>query len=393
MTDFLIKLFVKNSDNTDNSKTREQIGNFAGISGICANLLLFIIKFIAGTISNSISITADAFNNLSDTGSSVITLIGFKLSSMPPDKEHPFGHGRIEYLTAAVVSAVIMFVGGELLITSVKKIFSPTPLNDGKITVTLIILIVSVALKLIMAVFFRKIGKKISSGTILATSLDSLTDCVATSAVFVSIIIYLIFNVNIDAYVGILVALFILYSGFNSLRETLNPLLGMPPNPETINEIMNTVLAFDGFLGVHDLIVHNYGPGRSYASLHVEVPEDVDIIKCHEQVDLCERLLFEKLNTDVVIHMDPINTNSEFVADLRGKITEKLSLFDSSLTFHDFRVVRGEKRTNIIFDVVIPSKYSLSEEQLKDKIQELVSEIDKNYICVIKIDRDYTSAL
>lgn len=201
------------------------------------------------------------------------------------------------------------------------------------------------------------------------------------------------FNINIDAYIGVAVALFILYSGFNSLRETLNPLLGMPPDPEMIKEIENTVLAFDGFLGVHDLIVHNYGPGRTYASLHVEVPEDIDIIKCHEQVDLCERVLFEKLNTEVVIHMDPIDTNDILVTKLKVAVSKKIQEFDPDFTIHDFRVVRGENQVNVIFDVVVPVKYDLTEIELKHKIQQLVSEIDKKYMCVIKVDRDYTASI
>ena len=365
MTSFLLKLFIKDYKNTENQKVREKIGNFGGIVGIFCNLLLFIIKFIAGTLSNSISITADAFNNLSDMGSSVITLLGFKLANMPPDKEHPFGHGRIEYLSATFVSIIIIFVGGELLLSSINKIITPEPLETGRIYITLGILVVSILIKLWFSIFNKKLGNSISSDALKATATDSLNDCISTGAVLISTIIYFTLNVNIDAYAGLAVAIFIIYSGISSIKETLSPLLGMPPEPEMIEEIENIVYSFDKFLGIHDLIVHNYGPGRTFASLHVEVPEDIDILWCHEQIDLCEKIIRERMNIEVVIHMDPIATNDEFVNELRTATYKKISEFDNALSCHDFRVVRGEKATNIIFDVVIPNKYKFTQSLAK----------------------------
>lgn len=393
MTSFLLKFFIKDYKNTENQAVREKVGNFGGIVGIFCNLLLFIIKFIAGTISNSISITADAFNNLSDMGSSVVTLLGFKLSNIPPDKEHPFGHGRIEYLSATFVSAIIMFVGGELFLSSVKKIITPEPLETEKISISIIILVISVLIKLWMSFFNKKLGNMISSDSLKATAKDSLNDCISTSAVLISTFVSLFFNINIDAYAGLAVAIFIIYSGITSIKDTLNPLLGMPPKKEMIDEIENIVYSFDKFVGIHDLIVHNYGPGRTFASLHVEVPENINIIWCHEQIDLCEKIIRERMNIEVVIHMDPVATDDEFVNDLKSKVYKKIEEFDSSLSCHDFRVVKGEKVTNVIFDTVIPNKYKLSAEQLKIKIQELVHEISPNYNCVITIDIDYNSRI
>ncbi|MEG1886838.1 MAG: cation diffusion facilitator family transporter [Oscillospiraceae bacterium] len=388
MTNLLIRLFVKNNQNKKDNSVREGYGRLGGMVGIFCNLFLFALKLTAGLLSGSVSIMADAFNNLSDMGSSIITLLGFKISCKPADPEHPFGHGRMEYMSAAVVSVLIVLVGAELLKTSVKKIFSPEPLSLSALT--FVVLIISIGIKLWMSLFNKKLGVMINSSALKATSLDSLTDCVATGAVLLSLVICAVFKINIDPYVGVLVAVFILFSGIKALAETLNPLLGMPPEDETLENIKDMVLSFDGFLGIHDLIVHNYGPGRMFASLHVEVPCTADILKCHEQIDYCEKKIKEEMHIEAIIHMDPIVTDDDFVISIKNQMLDKIKTFDSGFSAHDFRIVKGEKRTNLIFDVVTPPKYPLSEEQIKEKIGALAREIDPTFVCVMTIDVDYT---
>ncbi|MDD4699423.1 MAG: cation diffusion facilitator family transporter, partial [Oscillospiraceae bacterium] len=289
MTTLLINLFVKDKNELGNPAVRGKIGNIGAFVGIFCNIFLFVIKFIAGTLAGSVSLVVDAFNNLSDIGSSVVTLIGFKISNKPADSEHPFGHGRMEYMSATGVSLLIIMVGVELFKTSLDKVLHPEALTISLLT--FIVLVISICIKLWMAFFNRNLGGIINSSALKATSLDSLSDCVATSAVLISMIIAKIFEVNIDPYVGIAVAVFIIYSGARNAKETLDPLLGMPTDDNIVKEIENYVLSYDDFVGVHDLIVHNYGPGRSFASLHVEVPMDIDIVRCHEQIDLCERYI------------------------------------------------------------------------------------------------------
>lgn len=391
MTDFLLRIFVKDHKNLSNPKVREKIGNFGGFVGIFCNLVLFALKFTVGTLTASISVTADAFNNLSDMGSSVITLLGFKLANIPPDKEHPFGHGRIEYISATLVSAVIIFVGGELLIQSVKKIFSPTAPDTDRLYITLIILSVAIILKFLMSVFNKKLGKMISSDALTATAADSLSDCVATLSVLVTTVIFAVFKINLDAYAGSAVALFIIYSGVTSVKNTLNPLLGTPPKPETVAELKTIVMSFNTFLGIHDLIIHNYGPGRSFASLHIEVSDTVNIVECHEQIDLCEKIIKERMGIDAVIHMDPIAINDEETNQIRELVSNIIKNISPSLSFHDLRIVRGQQRTNVIFDVVVPDKFPLDGKQLKNEIQNKISEKDGKYVCVITFDSDYTT--
>lgn len=388
MTKLLIKLFIKDGKNIENPVVRDKYGSLGSFTGIACNFLLFIIKCSLGLISGSISIMADAFNNLSDIGSSIVTLIGFKMAKKPADPDHPFGHGRIEYMSAFIVSMLIMLVGFELLKTSFSKIFEPTPLILTYVTIAG--LIASIIIKFWMFIFNRKLSKIINSLSLKATAQDSLNDCLSTLAVLVSLIVCKLYSVNLDAYVGIAVALFILWSGFNAAKDTLSPLLGEPPSKELIKSIEEGILKNKNFYGIHDLIVHNYGPGRCFASVHVEVPEDININLCHEQIDACEVELKETLGIEVVIHMDPISVNDGFTSSLRSLVAEKVNLIDNSFSIHDFRIVVGEKRTNLVFDVVVPHDYNKKPSQIKDEIGVLVKEIDEKYFCVINIDYDYT---
>lgn len=389
MTNLLIKLFVKNKDNPENPQVRDAYGSLGGGVGIACNLLLFIIKISLGILSGAVSIIADAFNNLSDIGSSAITLLGFKLAKKPADPDHPFGHGRIEYMSAFIVSILIILVGFELFKTSVGKIFAPEDIEVSIITI--IGLAVSIIVKLWMNFFNRKIAKIIDSASLKATAQDSLNDCIATSCVLIAVIVCKFTNINIDPYIGLGVAGFILWSGYNAAKETISPLLGEPPKKEQIDSICKIILAHEEFCGIHDLIIHNYGPGRCFASVHVEVPEDINILACHEMIDDCENELNKKLGIEVVIHMDPIATNNEKVMKTSMAVLEKVRKIDKRFTIHDFRMVEGENRTNLIFDVVVPNDLKMSHKDLKKQIKENVAELSSSYRCVIKFDLDFNS--
>ncbi len=390
MTKLLIKLFIKGDIKDDCN--REKCGTLGSFVGIFSNLLLFLIKLLAGIISGSVAIIADAFNNLSDMGSSVVTLLGFKIASKPADPEHPFGHGRMEYLSAATVSVLIIIVGIELISSSGEKIASPV-LPDVKL-LSIAILIVSILIKFWMSIFNRKLGKAIGSSALLATATDSLNDCISTGAVLAVSVISLIFRdvamvKYLDPAVGILVALFIVYAGIKSLKETLDPLIGLAPEPKVVRDIQNIVLSNEGFLGIHDMIVHNYGPGRSFVSLHVEVPCDVDILECHEKIDKCERDIFEQTHIEAVIHMDPIVTDDEDVNFAKENMLIKLKELDERLSMHDFRMVKGVNQNNLIFDICVPAGFNLSHSQLKQAVSALAKDINKTYVCVITIDEDF----
>lgn len=384
---YLIKKVIPSGENADR-KTREKVIKTGSIMGIVCNLFLFAVKLAAGTLANSVSVLADAFNNLSDMGSSLITIFGFKLSNAPPDREHPFGHGRVEYMSAALVSTLIILVGAELFKSSLKKIFKPENLTMSVLTFA--VLAVSIVVKLIMAFFNSKLGKSVNSDSLKATALDSLTDSIATFAVLVSAAVSHFGKVNIDAYTGLAVAVFVVISGIKSLKETISPLLGTPPEPQTVEEITQIVMSFNDFHGIHDMIIHNYGPGRKFASLHVEVPATIDIVKCHEEIDLCEKVIRERTGIDAVIHMDPIDVNDKKIISIREKLCLEIEEFDNRLKIHDFRVVSGENRTNLIFDVVIPPKYELSDKELKSQIAKLAKKIDPKFECVITVDIDFT---
>ncbi|MBO4693056.1 MAG: cation transporter [Clostridia bacterium] len=391
MTELLVRLFVKNSYDVKNQAVRLSYGNLGSVTGIICNILLCVVKITAGMLVGSMSIVADGLNNLSDMGSSVISMIGFRLSGKPADSDHPFGHGRMEYLSAFTVSVFILVVGIELLISAVKALVSGA--STPRFTdLSLAILVFSILLKLWMFVFNRKLGKKIGSSALLATAKDSLNDCVSTFAILVCAVISMNVTLpfNLDAVVSIGVAGFILWAGIGSLKETISELLGKPPESELIKEIEQGIMAFDGFLGVHDLIVHNYGHGRQFASVHVEVPQDIDIVKCHEQIDICEKVVGEKCDVSLVIHMDPVNVNDESVLSAKREMTEIIKSIHPDLSLHDFRMTPpSDERTNLIFDVVIPKTLTLGEKELDEQIKHLAKQKNKTYECVITYDMSY----
>lgn len=387
MITLLSKIFVKDRDNTESSSVRGAYGTLCSIVGILLNVLLFFAKLIAGAVSGAISVTADAFNNLSDAGSSVITLLGFRMSEKKPDRGHPFGHGRIEYISGLIVSMLIILVGFELGKTSAEKIFVPEEVKFSILIVS--ILVASVIVKAYMAFYNFSVGKKISSAAMKATAVDSLSDCIATATVLICLLISHFFNVNIDAYCGLVVASFILFSGIRAAKETVDPLLGTPPGEELINEIEGIVMSHTGILGIHDLIVHDYGPGRKMISLHAEVSASADLIETHDMIDNIERDLREELNCDAVIHMDPIVTDDEVTSKTREKVAELVKCIDKRITIHDFRMVTGPTHTNVIFDAAIPGDIKKSEQEILDDIDLIVKSIDPNYYTVVNLDSVY----
>ena len=392
MTTLLTKLFIKNPDNIKDNATRTAYGALSGTVGIICNLLLCAFKIIVGTLTASISIVADGLNNLSDMGSSLITILGFKLANKPADKDHPFGHGRLEYMSAFIVAILILLVGFELLKTSGNALINGTPMPTYS-TVSIIVLAVSVVFKVWLFLFNRKLGKKIDSEALLATAQDSLNDSVATAVILLSVGISKLVTLpfNLDAVMGIGVSIFILASGFNAARDTLNSILGEPPENELIRDLENTILAHDEFVGIHDLIVHNYGPGRLFASVHVEVPQDINIVACHEQIDLCEKEIYEKLKIALVIHMDPIDVNNESVNAVKQQMVSGIKEINPELTLHDFRMTPfANKQTNLIFDVVLPQNLKISVEELDTKIKDLAKEINPTFCCVITFDQDFS---
>ena len=392
MTKLLTRLFIKNPDNVKDNATREQYGSLSGVVGIICNLLLCVLKITIGLLTHSISIIADGFNNLSDMGSSVVTILGFKLANKPADKDHPFGHGRIEYMSAFIVAILIMLVGFELLKSSVNTLISGETMPEFSI-ISIIILAISVIFKLWLFFFNRKIGKKIESETLIATAQDSLNDSISTSVILLTagISMFITFPFNLDAILGIAVAIFILLAGINTAKETLNRILGEPPSPELITNIEAAILSRSDFVGIHDLMVHNYGPGRLFASVHVEVPQDIDIVHCHEQIDLCEKEVYENLGVSLVIHMDPMDVNNEQVAFVRNQLSDGIKVIDENLTLHDFRMTpMADTQTNLVFDVVIPQSLKLSEKELNEKIIQIAKLINPTFCCVITFDRDFT---
>ena len=385
MINILAKIFIKDRENIKDPSVRGKYGTICGIAGIFFNILLFSIKLIAGTISGAISVLADALNNLSDAGSSVITLLGFRMSEQKPDKHHPFSHGRIEYVSGLIVSMLIILVGFELGKSSVEKIISPAPVEFSLTAV--IILVASILIKSYMAIYNFSIGKKIDSSAMKATGVDSLSDCVATSVVLICLIISRFFDINIDAYCGLAVSGFILFSGLRAAKETIDPLLGEPPSEDFIQSITEIVYAHEGVAGIHDLIVHDYGPGRTMISLHAEVPADADLLATHDMIDNIEKDIREKLKCDAVIHMDPIITDDEVTLEAKEKIAALVKCIDHKITIHDFRMVTGPTHTNIIFDVVVPFDIKKSEDELREDIETIVKTIDKSYFSVVNIDR------
>lgn len=389
MITLLAKLF--RAEQLPDDRKRGFYGKLCGAVGIFLNLLLFAGKLAAGLISSSIAITADAFNNLSDAGSSVVSLVSFRLSEQKPDAEHPYGHGRVEYIAGLIISGVILVMAYELIKESVGKIRHPEATNWSP--VVLVILIASILVKCYMAFYNRRVGGKIDSATLRATAADSLSDCLATTAVLIATLLEHFFSWKLDGWFGILVGLFILVAGFKAAKETVDPLLGAPPEPEFVKSVEDIVVGFDpAILGLHDLIVHDYGPGRRIISLHAEVPAEGDILAIHDVVDNLEYTLSTKLSCLATIHMDPVVTNDPHVAALKAQVKEIVTGIDPEMSMHDFRVVIGPTHTNLIFDIVLPFRLSEKSDEIKKTIMNTVFEkIGKNYFCVINVDYQMSS--
>ena len=388
MITFLASLFIKDSKNYKEPSVRQAYGVLSGAVGIGLNILLFFGKWLAGTISGSIAIIADAFNNLSDAGSSIITLIGFRLSGQEPDPEHPFGHGRMEYISGLLVSVAILVMGVELIGSSIGKLRSPEPIESSALVFG--ILIASILVKLYMFFYNHSLSKKIESAAMKATSVDSLSDTVATTLVLIATLISKYTGLLLDGWFGILVGLFILYTGGSTLKETIDLLLGQPPKQEFIDEVKEIVLGHSMVHGVHDLIVHDYGPGRVMISLHAEVDVNGDIQDIHEQIDHIEHELQEKLHCSATIHMDPIVTDDKEVLAMKAKVEEMVHFLDESFSMHDFRMVKGSTRTNLIFDVEVPRKTSYTDNEIVNWLKERIHELPgSKYFAVIQIDHEY----
>lgn len=387
MLKLLTGIFIRDRDNVTDPKVRQAYGSLCGFYGIFLNIVLFAGKYFAGVISGSVAITADAFNNLSDAGSSVISLLGFAIAGKKPDPDHPYGHGRVEYLSGLLLSALIIIMGVELAKTSFDKILRPEAVQAGILPA--VILLVSIAVKFYMSMYNRAVGRKINSASMLATAADSLSDSVATAVVLLSMGIAWLFKVNIDGYAGLLVALFIVYAGINACRETISPLLGQSPDPELVRQIEDIAMSFDEIVGIHDLIVHDYGPGRVFASLHAEVDGFDDVFKLHDAIDVAEKTIHDKLGVLVSIHMDPIDSRNEKLAEMRSAVSEAVKEIDERITIHDFRMVPGPTHTNLIFDAVLTQDAKLTDSEAAEKIKELVSSRWPGYFAVVDIDRSF----
>ena len=382
MTELLVKTFVKNYENTEEAKVRTAYGVLASLVGIVCNLLLFAGKLTVGLVLHSVSVMADAFNNLSDAASSVIGFVGVKMAEKPADREHPFGHGRIEYIAALIVSFLVIEVGFTFLKNALAKIRTPEDLSFNLISMG--ILLASVAVKLWLSLFNKKLGRRVNSTVMQATAADALGDVVTTLATMGSILFFYFTNINIDGYVGLVVSLLVMWAGIGIAKDTLEPLIGQSVDPELYRKITDFVESYDGILGSHDLIVHNYGPTKSLASIHAEVPSDVDIETSHEIIDRIERDAVKKLGIFLVIHMDPVETEDARVGALKQEVLKVLQELDPQLTLHDFRIVDAESQINIIFDLVVPREYTKSkQDELKQKIYQKIREQDSRYFCVI----------
>ena len=383
----LVRLFIKDCDNVTDPAVRERYGILSGAVGIALNLLLSAGKLFAGLMTGSISITADAFNNLSDAGSSVVTLVGFKLAGQKADDGHPFGHGRMEYLAGLLVSLMILLVGVELGRSSIGKILRPEAVDFSLVSTG--ILAASILVKLWMGQFNRGLGRKIGSAAMAATAADSISDAVATAAVLAGTLVNRFAHVNIDGWVGLAVAVFILRSGWGAAKDTINPLLGESPDPELVKQLRELVLSHPQVVGMHDLIIHDYGPGRRLCSFHAEVPQDADILDAHDAIDHIEREIKEKFGIETTVHMDPIATADEKINQLRRQVADLARVVEPEMTIHDFRVVRGPTHTNVIFDAVVPHKCRLTDEEVLQRLRQAVSALDPTYQAVIQIDRAY----
>lgn len=393
-SNLVISKFIKNYDDISNKKVRENYGILSSIMGLIVNFILFVIELSIGIVLNSIAVIADAFHNLADVSSSLVTLIGFKLSNKPADKGHPFGHGRIEYLSSLLVSAIILMVGFEFIKSSFSRILHPEETKFNLIS--FIIIIVAIPLKLWLSHFNKYIGKKIKSSALSAVGADALNDVFILSGVIISLLIWRLFHISVDGYVGIIVAIFIILSGFSIMKSTINPLLGQAPDPALVKNIKELAIKYDLIIGVHDLIIHNYGPTRSMASFHAEVPYNVPIMKIHDEIDMAEKEISKKLNMLIVIHMDPILTDSEEVTETKKEVSRILKNFPEVNSFHDFRIVGTGKHKKLLFDIVITFDVKISkasEDELINNIEHEIQKVHPKYETVITIDRDYTETM
>ncbi len=389
MISLLAKWLIPNRDKVENSEVRRAWGSLCGFMGIALNLLLFAGKLAAGALSGSIAVTADAFNNLSDAGSSVVTLLGFRLAGKKPDADHPFGHGRMEYVSGLAVAGLILLMGAELAKSSVEKILRPEAVSFSWLAAA--ILLVSIGVKVYMYLYNKAVGKKIRSAAMAATASDSLSDTAATAAVLLAMLVGHWSGVQLDGWTGLLVALFILWSAVQAARDTVSPLLGQSPDPLLVKEIEELVMAHDAVVGVHDLVVHDYGPGRRIISLHAEVPADGQVLALHDVIDNIEAELSRKLHCEAVIHMDPVVVGDPQVDALHEKVAALVRTIDPRITIHDFRIVPGATHTNLIFDAVIPFDEQLTRPQVAAQICQLVQGLDGRYRAVVKIENSYVS--
>jgi len=386
----LVKTFIKDNENIENEDVRNKYGYLAGIVGIIANLTLFIIKLSVGLLSSSIAIMADAFNNLSDMASSVITIVGFKLASIPPDKEHPFGHGRLEYISALIVAFMVMLVGIQFVRSSIDRILNPVPIKFE--IIPFILLFISILVKVWLSSFNKFMGNKINSSALKAASVDAMGDVFTSSTVLVAFLAAKFTSIPIDGYAGILVSAAILYAGYSLVKETISPLLGEAPDPELVKQINQAILSYEHIQGVHDLIIHNYGVGKSIASVHAEIPADIDIMTIHDIIDKAEREISEKFKTHLVIHMDPICVETEEVAYIRSEVEKIIKYNPVIKSMHDFRVVGHGDNQNIVFDVVVDNDKMIkimTEDELKEDIISAIKDVHPEYNCVITVDKDY----
>lgn len=387
MTELLVRCFIRDSDQVEDAKVRQAYGRLSGLVGIVCNVILFTCKLLAGLMTGAVSIMADAFNNLSDAASSIVTLIGFYMAGKPADLDHPFGHGRIEYLSGLFVAAAILMTGFELLKTSVEKILHPETLSFS--AVSIVILIASILMKMWMARFNFNLGHKIKSKAMQATATDSLSDCIATSAVLVGVVVTMITGKNIDGFIGVLVALFVCVAGFNAAKETIQPLLGQAPDPDLVDNIKKRVMQEDMILGIHDLVIHDYGPGRRMITLHAEISYKEDIMEAHDMIDNVERDLMQEFQCTATIHMDPVVTDDEELNLMREKVEALVRTLDASWKIHDFRMVRGNTHSNLIFDLVVPTDALKDKFEIEAKVRDLIHIMNPNYNAVITVEQSY----
>lgn len=389
MTNILLRLFIKDYKNTQNNLVREKYGVLGGTVGIVLNLILAAAKLIIGTFSGSISITADAINNFSDAGSSIITLIGFKMSNKPADTTHPFGHGRIEYISGLIVAFIVLLFGFDLIKTSVERIINPTDITYS--IWVIVVLVLSILGKIWLGLFNRKLGKAINSAAMTAVFTDCVSDCGATAVTIISMLLSHYAGLNVDGILGIVVAIIILIAGINIVKDTINPLLGQPPEKELVDAIEKLIMSYDKVVGIHDLIIHNYGSAKTFGSVHVEVPANENVLVVHEIMDDIEVAVKKEFGIEIVAHTDPIETDNEVVNQNKNELIKTIKDIDENLSIHDFRLVSGPNHTNLIFDVVLPYESKMTEKEITDVIKSKVKESKPNFNCVITVDRNYSN--